>query len=126
MNRLCALLVLTFVTGCATINRIPMDARVRVEDGREPIETVEISNTCWHFLSFLPVASGNPDNPNGFGCCCFRNTLTLGNQFRMLQKEAERVGAGKVLDVTTLTTDETCFFILFLREKIHTSAVLAK
>lgn len=126
MRQLVYLLVLSLVTGCATVNRIPMDARVRVEGGREPIETVEISNTCWHLLSLIPIASGNPDNPNGFGCRVFQNTLTLNGQRRMLEAEVARVGATKALNVTTLSTDETCFLILFLREKLHTSAVLVK
>lgn len=126
MSRFSCLLVLAALTGCATINRIPMDARVRVEDNQEPIETVEISNTCWHLLSFIPIASGNPDNPNGFGCRAFQNTLTLDSQRRMLQAEIERVGAGKAINVTTVSTDEVCLLILFLREKLHTSAVLVK
>ena len=44
----------------------------------------------------------------------------------MLEAEARRVGADKALDVTTAYSDENVFLLLFLREKILTSAILVK
>ena len=110
--------------GCSSVRGITDFRGVKVEDGVEPIEVVDIYNTNWLFLSLLPVASGDPDNPDGWTTCLFRDKATVENQIRMLEAEAKRVGAGRAINVTTVTTDEAAF--LFLREKIHTSAVLVR
>ena len=112
--------------GCSSVKRMTDFRGVKVEDGLEPIEVVDIYNTNWLFLSLLPIASGDPDNPDGWTTCFFRNTATVENQIRMLEDEARRVGARCAVNVSTTSTDETAALILFLREKYHTSAVLVK
>ena len=115
----------SLVSGCATVRTLPGTADVKIE-GHEVVETVEVSNTCWEFFSCLPIASGDVENPNGCWCIWFSDTETLANQMKMLEAEAARVGASRALSVTTVTTDEVWIPILFLIEKIHTSAVLIK
>ena len=112
--------------GCSSVKRITDFRGVKVGDGVEPIEIVDIYNSNWLFLSLLPIASGDPDNPDGWTTCFFRNKATLENQIRMLENEAKRVGASRAVNVTSTTTDEAAALILFLREKHHTSAVLVK
>lgn len=120
------LLLALALGGCATVTRLDDVRAVRVPRGCTPVEAVEISNTCWLFLSCLPFASGDPDNPNGCTCRLFANTETVANQMKMLEAEAARVGAARAVNVVTQTTDEPWYLIVFLREKIHTSAVLVK
>ena len=98
--------------GCATINTVDLG------DGRK---TIEVSNTCWRFL-MLPIASGDWERPNECGCNWFRNDATVEHQMGMVEKESERLGATRVSDIRTLTTDEDLFLFVFLRENIHTSA----
>ena len=112
--------------GCSSVRGIADFRGVKVEDGAEPIEVVDIYNTNWLFLSLLPIASGDPDNPDGWTTCFFRDKATVENQIRMLEAEAKRVGASRAINVTTVSTDEAAFLILFLREKFHTSAVLVR
>ena len=112
--------------GCSSVKRLSDFRGVKVEDGLEPIEVVDVYNTNWLFLSLLPIASGDPDNPDGWTTCFFRDTATVANQIKMLEDEAKRVGASRAVNVTTTTTDEEAFLILFLREKYHTSAVLVR
>ena len=112
--------------GCSSVRGIADFRGVKVEDGVEPIEVVDIYNTNWLFLSLLPIASGDPDNPDGWTTCFFRDKATVENQIRMLEAEAKRVGASRAINVTTVSTDEAAFLILFLREKFHTSAVLVR
>ena len=114
------------VCGCSSVKRISDFRGVKVDDGLVPIEVVDIYNTNWLLLSLLPVASGDPDNPDGWTTCFFRNKATVENQIRMLEAEAKRVGAKRAVNVTTTSTDEAALLILFLREKYHTSAVLVK
>jgi len=126
MNRMLTILLLALAAGCASVKRIPMDGNSRVEGGLQPIETVEISNTCWYLFACLPIASGEPDAPNEFGCRVFRNSVNLENQLRMLQREVDQKGARRAINVTTLTTDEDLLLLLLVRGNIHTSAVLVK
>ena len=112
--------------GCSSVRGIADFRGVRVEDGVEPIEVVDIYNTNWQLLSLLPIASGDPDNPDGWTTCFFRDKATVENQIRMLEAEAKRVGASRAINVTTVSTDEAAFLILFLRERFHTSAVLVR
>ena len=112
--------------GCSSVRGIADFRGVKVEDGVEPIEVVDIYNTNWLFLSLLPIASGDPDNPDGWTTCFFRDKATVENQIRMLEAEAKRVGASRAINVTTVTTDEAAFLFLFLRERFHTSAVLVR
>ena len=112
--------------GCSSVRRVADFRGVKVEDGAEPVEVVDIYNTNWLFLSLVPIASGDPDNPDGWTTCFFRDKATVENQIRMLEAEAKRVGAERAINVTTVSTDEAAFLILFLREKFHTSAVLVR
>ena len=100
--------------GCATVSTVDLG------DGRK---TIEASNTCWRFL-MLPVASGDWERPNECGCNWFRNDATVERQMAMIEKEAERLGATRVSDIRTLTTDEDLALFIFLRENIHTSATV--
>lgn len=125
MIRLLAICLLGLV-GCATVTVVPATGAEKVPEGSIPLATVEISNTVWEFLTVLPVASGDVDNPNGWGCSLFRDTETLENQLKMLDAEAKRIGATRAVNVSTLSTAEELLLIAFLRESLHTTAVLIK
>mgnify|MGYP003325606885 CR=1 FL=1 len=112
--------------GCASVERLPSARSAPTPDGCTSIETVEIFNTNWLFLSLLPIASGDIDNPDGWTTCFFRDTATPANQIRMLEAEAKRVGARKAVNVATISTDEEVFLFLLMREKYHTTAELVK
>ena len=126
MRGLAIAILAVSLLGCSSVRGIADFRGVKVEDGVEPIEVVDIYNTNWLLLSLLPIASGDPDNPDGWTTCFFRDKATVENPIRMLEAEAKRVGASRAVSVTTTSTEEEAFLILFLREKYHTSAVLVK
>ena len=113
-------------TGCATINRATDYHGMGIEDGETPLETIEIENTGWLLLTCIPLGSGEPLYPNLKTCRIFRNTVTLQNNLEMLEDEMERVGAKRVVNLTSRKTDESAFVILLTRRAYHTSAVLLK
>ena len=112
--------------GCTTVQCAANYNGVKVDNGREPIATLEIENSGWFLLSVIPLASGNPEKPDSFGCKMFRNTVTLENNFRVLEKKAKELGADSVANLTSHWTDESAFVILLKRRACHTSAVLLK
>ena len=117
---------LAALAGCATVTTESVGDCFRVDEGAEPIESVAIDNTTWMLFSCIPLAGGDADNPNGCSCLPFRDTSTMENQMKMLQAEADRVGARKAVNVTTISTEEAALLFLIVREKLHTSAVLVK
>lgn len=126
MRQAIVAVAMSALVGCSTtLTRLPATKMPSSSDVR-PLEVVEISNACLLLLSFLPIASGDPQSPNSWGCTWFEDTTTVENQMRMLEAEASRIGATRAVDVTTLRTDESLFFFLLQREKIHTSAVLVR
>ena len=105
---LCALL-----SGCATVT-------VR----RHGATMVNIENTGWYLLNFIPLASGNPAKPNCFSTRLFSKTVTLENNVKMLDKIIAEEGAVAVRDLNSFIVDEHVFLILLKRHAYHTSAQL--
>ena len=114
------------LAGCATVDRLDGSRCATTADGKTPVETIQVMNTNWLLLSCIPIASGDPTQPNLCTCRWFRNTVTLENQMSMLEAEAARADTNKAIDVTTTYSDERVFFFLLLREKMLTSATLMK
>ena len=116
--------VLALCCGCATVHVATDFGGVKVEDGLEPIETVEITNTGWLLFTCIPIASGNIEKPNSVTTKFFSRTVTLDNNLRLLSGEMARVNATKMANLTSRYTDENILFILLKRRAYHTSAVL--
>jgi hypothetical protein len=81
-------------------------------------------NTGWYLFNFIPIASGNPDRPNEFGCKLFKETATVENNAKMLDFAATERKAKSIKSIKSSWTDESVFIILFKRHVIHTSAEL--
>jgi hypothetical protein len=105
---LCALL-----SGCATVTV-----------SRHGSTMVNIENTGWYLLNFIPLASGNPAKPNCCSTRLFSKTVTLENNVKMLDKVIADEGAVAVRDLNSFIVDEHVFLILLKRHAYHTSAQL--
>lgn len=127
MRRIVALsAMVSLLAGCASIRQSDIFHGVKVENGETPLETVEIENSGWKLLKFIPLGSGNPENPNRFGCRLFRDTVTLQNNLNLLEKEMASTGATRFTNLTSRNSEETFLFIVLTRNAYHTSAVLLK
>ena len=85
---------------------------------------VNIENSGWYLLNFIPIASGNPASPNSFSTRLFSKTVTLENNVKMLDKVIADEGAVAIRDLNSFTIDEHILLILFKRHAYHTSAQL--
>ena len=85
---------------------------------------VNIENSGWYLLNFIPIASGNPASPNSFSTRLFSKTVTLENNVKMLDKVIADEGAVAIRDLNSFTIDEHILLILFRRHAYHTSAQL--
>ena len=102
-----------FFGGCSTIRTC-----------KEEKIMVEVQNSGWYLLNFIPLGSGDPHKPNTTSCNLFRNTVTLDNNIDMLNYAMRQEGAVGVRHLTTYTNDEYVFIVLLKRHSMHTSAEL--
>ena len=99
--------------GCATVTV-----------SRDGATMVNIENSGWYLLNFIPIASGNPARPNSCTTRLFSKTVTLENNVKMLDKVIRDEGAVAVRDINSFTIDEHVLLILLKRHSYHTSAQL--
>ncbi len=126
MNRLYALfcLVALMATGCTSVHMTKSFNGVRVDGTSRPVATVEIENSGWFLLSFIPLASGNVEAPNKVSCDWFSNTVTVENNLRVLKDVMLHERVRDVANLTSHLSDETYLIFLLSRRAYHTSAVL--
>lgn len=121
-----ALAALLLTAGCTSVHVTRDFNGVRVDGGREPAATVEIENSGWYLLTFLPVASGDCEHPNGHSCRWFQNTVRLENNLRILDAQMKHAGVTEVANLTSHRSDEKYLVFILARRAYHTSAVLLK
>ena len=115
MRALAMILLAALLSGCATATVC-----------HEERTLVTIENTGWYLFNFIPIASGNPSNPNACSCRLFSKTVTLENNMKMLERIMRDEGATGFRDLNSFTTDEHILIILLKRHAYHTSAQLLK
>ena len=120
------LLAALLSSGCMSVLKSSEFEGVKVDGGYTPAAVVEIENSVWLFLNFIPIASGNPDRPNENSCRFFRNTVNLENNMKVLNREMEIEGVTSVANLTSRYADEKYLFFILARRACHTSAVLIK
>lgn len=113
MKRFAVILTCALLSGCATVTV-----------SREGATMVNIENSGWYLLNFIPIASGNPARPNSCTTRLFSKTVTLENNVKMLDKVIREEGAVAVRDINSFTIDEHVLLILLKRHAYHTSAQL--
>lgn len=113
MKRFAVILACALLGGCATVTV-----------SREGATMVNIENSGWYLLNFIPIASGNPDRPNACTTRLFSKTVTLENNVKMLDKVIRDEDAAAVRDINSFTIDEHVLLILLKRHAYHTSAQL--
>jgi hypothetical protein len=114
MRKLLPIFMAALVGGCATYD---------ISD-KGGYSMVSVSNSSWEFLSFLPIASGDPDRPNAISSLWFHDSATLENNIRILNAAMAKTGANDFKNLSSSIVDETVFFILINRRVYQTSAEL--
>ena len=112
--------------GCTSVRVNPHFGDVKAEGGRAAAAIVEIENSGWYLFTCIPLASGDFEHPNDFGCRWFRDTVHLQNNLAVLNGEMRRAGVSEVANLTSHRSDEKYLVFLLARRAYHTSAVLLK
>ena len=113
MKRLLMAFFAAVLAGCATV-------QVSDEGGQL---MADVENTCWKFLMFIPLGSGDAEAPNLKCCRWFTNQATVENNMKILGWAMQKKGAVGVREVTT-RFDEDDYSFLLRRVSCRTSAEL--
>ena len=123
---LSAILPLVLAAGCASVHVVKDYNGVRVDGGREPAATVEIENSGWFLLTFIPIASGDCEKPNRCSCRWFHDSVRLENNLKILDAQMKESGVTELANLTSHRSDEKYLVFILARKAYHTSAVLLK
>lgn len=123
---LAAAAALLAAAGCVSVRTTRAYNGVAVEGGRAPVATVEIENSGWYLLTFIPLASGNAEAPNAADCRWFSDTVTVENNLKVLREIMLHERVAEVANLTSHRSDEKYLVFLLARRAYHTSAVLVK
>jgi hypothetical protein len=64
--------------------------------------------------------------PNKCSYVLFKDTTTLQNNLDILENEMKKIGATRIVNLSSKTTDESMLVMLLTRTTCHTSAILLK
>ena len=126
MRKTALALLLSATAGCASIKMTRDYNGVKVDGGYSPLATVSIENTGWFLFNVIPIASGDTENPNQNSWHFFRNTVSLGNNMKMLDATMKRLDASHIAHLTSRTKDDFYYFFLLYRRTCLTSAVILR
>ncbi|MBR4171048.1 MAG: hypothetical protein IKR48_05300 [Kiritimatiellae bacterium] len=119
------LLAFLCLTGCASIQVCRDFKGVAIEGEQHPIATIAAENYGYYLFGFIPLITGNPNQPERNDCFWFRDTVTVQNNMRMVANAARREHGDALANVKTTTSFDGSFsFWIVFRKIIFTSAVV--
>lgn len=112
--------------GCATTEVSTVFKDGIGEGSDKPVALVHAENYGYYLFSVVPLFAGNPDEQNANTMTFFSDTVTLENNRKMIQREAEKLGAKKIGDVRN-SIDWTGSFSLWIvwRQVLSSSSYLS-
>lgn len=124
--KMAAGLGLLAASGCVTVKEANDFQNVKVDGRQTPAAVVEVENSVWLLLNFIPLGSGDPSMPNKNACRWFRNTVSLETNMKVLHAKMDEMGVHEVANLTSRYADEKYLLFLLAHRTCHTSAVLVK
>jgi len=112
--------------GCASMD-VVMAERLhgqRFADGARPIAHIRASNWGWYLFKFIPICTGNLDEPDYPQVCrLFTDNVTVEDLTERVTEEAKRLGGDLTTDLQT--TDKSAWYyatLFFWLNEIEVSA----
>ena len=121
-----ALFAAAALSGCMTTTVSRQAEGMPGEGGGEHVLLVDIENTGWYLLDFIPIVCGDPHGVNKFSTVFFRDTLTLQNNLDELLRIVHREPGTVLGNVVSHEESESMWVFLVTRHGYHTSATLLR
>ena len=115
MKRLAFALFAAMLAGCCSV-------KISRDGGKD---LVEVKNCGWKLLGLVPLASGNPEEPNNECCLLFTDSVFLDVNMMLLDDAMRKHGYRSFRNISTHTTRENALFF-FSRHVYRTSAELIR
>jgi len=103
MKKVCfaAAAIAALLTGCTSVQSAkgPDLNGISISERNDAIAHINVQNSGFYFLSF-PIAAGSADIP-GTTAFFSRDTVNIPTAVNMATREAKRLGASKLVDLTS-------------------------
>ncbi len=119
--------VAALLAGCATTETTKALNGICTVNGCETTGTICAENYGYYLFSVVPLFAGNPEKPNQTSMCIFKDTVTLENNKKMIDKEAKKLGGGMLCNLQN-SVDWTGSFSLWIiwKQVLHSNATVIK
>ena len=121
-----AVLAAAALAGCMTSTVSRKAEGSPGDGGAEHVLAVDVENTGWYLLDFIPVLCGDPHGVNRISTVLFRDTLTLQNNLDELMRIVDREPECRIGTVVSHEESENLWVFIVTRHGYHTSATLLK
>ena len=112
-----------FMVGCTTVQKSEVFPKINELSPIQPVASVVVENYGYYLFGIWPIWCGDVENPNSASCDWFTDTVTIDNNVKLIQKEADSYGEGASLgELKTEVETSGSFSAWILWRKIITTS----
>lgn len=112
-----------FMVGCTTVQKSEAFPKINELSPIQPVASVVVENYGYYLFGIWPIWCGDVENPNSVSCDWFTDTVTIDNNVKLIQKEADSYGEGASLgELKTEVETSGSFSAWILWRKIITTS----
>ena len=112
-----------FMAGCTTVQKSETFPKINELSPIQPVASVVVENYGYYLFGIWPIWCGDVENPNSASCDWFTDTVTIDNNVKLIQKEADSYGEGVSLgELKTEVETSGSFSAWILWRKIITTS----
>ena len=119
------LVCVIFLTGCVTTEVSTQFNDNITAEGNTPVATIFAENYGYYLFGYLPICAGNPDKPNVNTMSLFEDTVTIENNSKMINLEAQKLGATSLAEIRHSTNWTGGFSLWIIWKQVLTSNAFA-
>lgn len=119
------LVCVIFLTGCATTEVSTQFNDNITAESNTPVATIFAENYGYYLFGYLPICAGNPNKPNVNTMSLFEDTVTIENNGKMINYEAQKLGATSLADIRHSTNWTGGFSLWIIWKQVLTSNAFA-
>ena len=119
------LCLLPILTGCATTEVSTEFNSNLTSEGKKPVAAISAENYGYYLFGYLPICAGDPTQPNKNTISFFEDTVTIENNNKMINLEAEKLGTEFLGDIRHSTNWTGGFSLWIIWKQVLSSNAFA-
>ncbi len=117
--------IVAFLTGCATTEVSTEFNKGIMSENAKPLGAIIAENYGYYLFGYFPIVTGDSDAPNDVSINFFSDMATIENNQKMLNQEAEKLGANAITNVRHKTSWTGSFSFWIIWKQVLSSNALA-